>query len=234
MLVEEMLFAVISDLSKEFDLAPKGKAITWFSTHYSDVKQGQMENIIEKFVYEYNALEFEKPWKFVLQPAGKSYSYCEVKKTDAFNDVYIRLSEENRKVKEFIKKEELKSTISSRFALSYTNDRKLLVNGIFLLAEPRYGSINDKMLRFLTEHPNKVYSRKELEDENVLEKGGKEDKSFYTFLDDINVKGDLRKVFFSCGLSKDSICLTNPVDDEKLKENRISYVDLRSLFGNKN
>lgn len=230
MLAEEVLFAVILNLDRAFKLAPEGKPITWSSSRSPDIPQGEMQSVIEKFVCDYKAIEFVVPWTFYRSFNGStSYHWCKIRKTSNFDEVYVEISKAYKRLQGI--KDGLSKSLDV-LKLDYTSDRKLLVNGIFLLAEPRYGSINDKLLRFLTEHPNTVYSRKELEDENVLEE--KEDKSFYTFLDDINVKGDLKKVFFSEGLSKDSICLTNPVDDKKLKENRISYVDLRSLFGNKN
>lgn len=113
--------------------------------------------------------------------------------------------------------------------LDYTNDRKLLLNNIFLLAQTRYDSINDRMLRFLINHPNITYSRKDLENEGVLNIQANEDKDFYIFLDDIGMRGDLKKAFFSTELSKDSICLTNPFNKNQLRVKGVDFIDLRKL-----
>ena len=230
MLAEEMLFYTISQLDKEFKLAPAGSEITWYSTYFSDVPQRQMENIINKFVKEYGAIEFVKPWEFYRSFNGStSYSYCKIRKTDNFDEVYLKLTNEYNRVQNLSKKNDDNNKDKTVLKLSYTDDRKLIINGIFLLSNPRYNSINDRMLRFLIEHPNKTYSRKDLEKEGVLKVEAKEDKDFYVFLDDIGMKGDLKKAFFSKGITKNSICLTNPVTQDDLRENGIDSIDLRTI-----
>lgn len=228
MLAEEMLFILISDLEKEFKLAPTGASIYWRSTHYRDVSHDQMENMINKLVYEYKALQFAKEWEyhaFIDKPFGS----CEVRKTDKFDEIYQKLAADYKMAKDIINQNEQKKENKPALWLDYTKDRKLIINDIFLLASTRNDSINDRMLRFLIEHPNKTYSRKELEDEGVLRAEKKEDKDFYVILDDIGMKGDLKKAFFSKELSKSSICLTNPVTQDDLKEKGIDSIDLRTL-----
>lgn len=228
MLAEEMLFILISDLEKEFKLAPTGDSISWSSTHYTNVSQAQMKNMINKLVYEHKGLQFEKEWEFHAF-TEKPFSSCEIKKTDNFDATYMKLHEDYQKamaVKNNCKNNEENQKL---LELSYTGDRKLLLNDMFLIANPRYDSINDRMLRFLIKHPNQTYSRKELEEEKVLRVEDNEDKDFHIILDDIGMKGDLKKAFFSTEMSRDSICLTNPVNKNQLKELGIDSIDLRTL-----
>ena len=228
MLAEEILFILISDLEKEFKLAPTGGAIGWNSNHYSDISQAQMKNMINKFVYEYEALQFARKWEF-LSFKEKAFSTCEIKKTEKFDDTYQKLAADYKRAKDATNRGEQNTESKPALKLDYTEDRKLMINGIFLLSNPRYNSINDRMLRFLIEHPNKTYSRKDLEKEGVLKVEAKEDKDFYVFLDDIGMKGDLKKAFFSKGITKNSICLTNPVTQDDLRENGIDSIDLRTI-----
>ena len=57
MLAEKVLFAVILNLDRAFKLAPEGKSITWSANRASDIPEGEMRSVIEKFVCDYKALQ---------------------------------------------------------------------------------------------------------------------------------------------------------------------------------
>lgn len=79
MLAEELLFVLISELEKEFKLAPTGDCITWRSNYNPNTLPAQMENMTNKLVYEYQALQFERKWEFILSGIA-SCSFCKIKK----------------------------------------------------------------------------------------------------------------------------------------------------------
>ena len=83
--------------------------------------------------------------------------------------------------------------------------RDIKVNNIFI-ARPNFGSLNHEMLEFLYNNESKLFTKKELQDSIRMGKL----KDFNTFLNEINLKGILRKYFFV--ISKNKIGFRNKVE----------------------
>lgn len=79
-----------------------------------------------------------------------------------------------------------------KFVLGYDEENGVTLNNHFRLAKPHKGKINEKIFKYLLENPNRAITKTE------LEKAIKEQitKPFSKFLDNVNIKRDLRKIFF--------------------------------------
>ena len=79
-----------------------------------------------------------------------------------------------------------------KFILGYDETNGVTLNNHFRLAKPHEGDINEKIFKYLLKNPDKTITKSE------LEKAIKEriTKPFGKFLDNINIKKDLRKIFF--------------------------------------
>lgn len=165
---------------------------------------------------KHGIIEFVKPW--ASHPNDKSTSFCELKSTE--------------KLEEFCLNGILSPCVDSKAKLTLTHKTtgELIINDIFLLHKTDLDSQNDKMLKFLIKNSNKVYTRADLEKKHILNAEKGEDKDFHTFLADIKMKGVLKKLFFGKGLTKNKICLTNPVYQEDFDRVGIKYIDLKKFL----
>jgi hypothetical protein len=118
--------------------------------------------------------------------------------------------------------------------LEYNSYQEVILNGIFYIHKCQGGQMNDRLLRFLFENPNQTFSREELFEKNVLKNKSneemrsisKETKSFYQFPEDIGISGDLKKLFFGKNLSENTICLTNPINQENINEAKVGHIEI--------
>lgn len=221
----EKIFKILSIIKEHKDIAPTDMPfeISIVRFIFTGLDESERETIFDKLVQDFKVLS---DWKMETGPIGGTkilaYYFMPTRKFDSFyeefKDKNIHLTQNNNPM----------------LWLTYTNTRELLLNDIFLITTTRYNSINDKLLSYLSQHPNKTVQRKELEEQKVLDKDKKEDKDFYVFLEDIKITGDLRKLFFGQDLSKHSLHLRNPIPMEVLKEHGIKHINLsKSLSNNK-
>jgi hypothetical protein len=120
--------------------------------------------------------------------------------------------------------------------LEYNSYQEVILNGVFCIHKCQRGQMNDRLLKFLLENPNQVFTRNELFENGTLKEtigenedvrsNSKETKSFYQFLEDIRISGDLKKLFFGKDLSENTICLTNPITKANMNEARVSYINI--------
>lgn len=128
------------------------------------------------------------------------------------------------------------------FWLSYKN-HKLLLNDYLLIATCQLVSINDRMLTFLMDdkNQNRLIERTELEKFGILKlnnndniesnrsPNGKETKSFYQFLDDVNIRDNFRTLFV-LEISTHAINFRGKITKKDLEEAKIGHIELRKLF----
>ena len=127
--------------------------------------------------------------------------------------------------------------------LEYNSYREIILNGVFCIHKCQRGQINDRLLKFLLENPNQVFTRNELFENGTLKEtigenedvrsNSKETKSFYQFPEDIGISGDLKKLFFGKDLSENTICLTNPITKANMNEARVDYINIALKEDNK-
>lgn len=220
MSAEEVIFEVMKNLKRSFDLAAPNTPIRCNDRMFSDLRPADTKNIINKLVEEYNAIKFVTPWKSALDSPFiitlTDILVCEIQKTENFDSVFNQLS-----------KTKWQSPSTQVLKLTYTKTQQLLLNDYFLIAELRYDSINDRIIKFLIEHPNTTFTRRELEANKVLRIEKKEDKDFFVVLDDLNISNDLRSLFFNTDLSRNSIHLRNPIYQSDLDKLGMTIVDIR-------
>lgn len=127
--------------------------------------------------------------------------------------------------------------------LEYNSYQEVILNGVFYIHKCQRGQMNDRLLKFLLENPNQVFTRNELFENGTLKEkirdnedvrsSSKETKSFYQFPEDIGISGDLKKLFFGKDLSENTICLTNPITKANMNEARVGYINIAFKDDNK-
>lgn len=133
-----------------------------------------------------------------------------------FDEVKVCL-QENRNNKQIQNKGNIEEPI---LWLTY-KELILKLNDKKIICKCNCGSGNHNILEFLINNPNKTWTRAELKERNILRTNTVQNssdytKSFYTFLVNIKLYGKnghekIGKLFFNEGLSKNSICLRNPI-----------------------
>jgi hypothetical protein len=211
---QEKLFYLAKVLNDKFVIAPIDEAIIFKFECLQDISNIDCYYMLKKFAEDFHVIDIIEEQK----------DFARIKKNENFNDAFL-LGRGKAFKSLYAPKQDTNVPV---LWLSYNNKRELLLNDMFLLTTPRNSSINDRLLSYLTNNPNKIVSRQELEAQGRLKDG--EDKDFYVFLDDVKIKGDLRKAFFGKDLSKHTLNLKNPIYKKDLKEQQIEYIDLKKLF----
>lgn len=105
-------------------------------------------------------------------------------------------------------------------SITYTKSRQVLLNDIFLLAQPVLNGENDLVFSYIYKHPNQPHTKKQLE--TAL--NTRITKPLHKIVENLGFKGDLAKAFFS--VAKDSIEFRNPVKAAELTEMGLSIIKL--------
>ena len=185
---QEKLFYIANILNSKFEIAPINEAIIFKYECLQDVSSLDCHYMLKKLAQNYDVIKIIK----------EEEDFARVSKTDNFNARFLLELGKEFKALHNITADKNAPLLS----LSYNNKRHLLLNDIFLLTKTRNNSINDRLLSYLIKNPNETVSRQELEAEGVLIVDKDEDKDFYVFLNDVNIRNDLRKLFFGKDLSK--------------------------------
>lgn len=90
------------------------------------------------------------------------------------------------------------------YHIIYTEDRRVMLNGLIELARTNFNGENDLIFSFLYKNPNKTYSREDLE--NACKT--KFTKAFNKVVENLGFYRGLKKAFFD--VSKNSIRFNNP------------------------
>ena len=109
--------------------------------------------------------------------------------------------------------------------IKYSEDsRKIILNDLFLIANPDFESENERVFYYLYQNPNKNVTKSEIE-ENF--NGNKTlTKSFSKIVENLNFQKDLRKAFFE--ISTDSIKFINPVSKERLEALNLQNIAIKA------
>lgn len=168
--------------------------------------------IMHKLQDQYEVIEI------VASPADEHYyetdMYGEPEAVPTFGAFYIKVKEffdafydQTYNPQMFIKSDD-----DILYELKYNpTNRKLLLNN-FLLSKVRFDSENEKFLGFLFENANAVLTKEQIE----TGIGQKLQKTLNKIIDNLGFRGDIRKAFID--LSKEKICLRNPITRRTLKQ----------------
>jgi hypothetical protein len=179
--------------------------------------------------------EFGKPIEFTRLDATMFIDH----KLVALRKISEKLPDTEKMKEAVLENEENKQLLW----LEYNSCREIILNGVFCIHKCQSGQINDRLLKFLLENPNQVFTRNELFENGTLKEtigenedvrsNAKETKSFYQLLEDIKISGDLKKLFFGKDLSENTICLTNPITKANMNEARVRYINIALKEDNK-
>lgn len=97
--------------------------------------------------------------------------------------------------------------------ITFSSSREVILNDLFLLSKPDFGSENDLVFGYLFQNQNKLISLQELEREATKQPIK---KKLHEVVRDLGFTKDLLKAFFS--ISKNAITFTNPVTFQRLQE----------------
>lgn len=100
---------------------------------------------------------------------------------------------------------------SKSVEITFTKNREILLNNLFLIGKPDFDSENELVFGHLYNNPNKRLSQAEIEQSLNI----KINKSFHKIIENLGFKGDLKHIFFQ--VSKNTILFRNPVTPEELK-----------------
>ena len=107
-------------------------------------------------------------------------------------------------------KEHHAPAIETSHKVTYSKDRQVLLDGLFLLAKPDFDSENDRVMCYLATNPNRNISIDELQQET-----GKLQKSLHKIVENLGFQNDLRKLFFD--VSKSAILFRPEITTEEIK-----------------
>ncbi len=119
------------------------------------------------------------------------------------------------------------------YRISQGYQHEIIINGSGLLRKPHFHKTNDLVFSFLLKHPNKTFTRQQIEEAIGTSMG----KSFNTILNELKFTGEFRKIFFP-HVSKNAIEFRNPVntndliaagvDDQKVMERLMNLKTYRN------
>jgi len=116
-----------------------------------------------------------------------------------------------------------------KYQLSYLQNRELRCNGV-LLAKPDFMSENEQFLDYVlkTDNSNRRVPMKEILEYMRVDKLK---KTPHQILDGLNIKGEVRKLFFP-NVSNKGIEVRNPITYEYAKEHNLPKLDIEQFVRN--
>jgi len=110
--------------------------------------------------------------------------------------------------------------------LKINSNRDIKINNIFV-SRPEFAGINDEIINFLYKNNGKTFTQEEMSQHLNIKK-----KDFNTFLNEINIKGTIRKYLFDS--SKTKIRLKSKVFIEDIEDINKINKELKDLKKNRN
>lgn len=100
----------------------------------------------------------------------------------------------------------------------FNEKREIILNDLFLLAKPNFGSENELFFSYVYKNPNVILSREKIEKAISLSLT----KKFHKIIENLGFNPDLKKCFFEVG--KGTILFRNPVSKEHLQKFGIEHI----------
>ncbi len=100
----------------------------------------------------------------------------------------------------------------------FNEKREILLNDLFLLAKPNFGSENELFFSYIYKNANIILSREKIEQGISLSLT----KKFHKIIENLGFNPDLKKCFFEVG--KGTILFRNPVNKEQLQKLGIEHI----------
>lgn len=99
-------------------------------------------------------------------------------------------------------------------------NEELYIDGKYFIARVRYNQDNHRAIEYIIENSNRDITCEELRKKTFVS------KQFSVIIDQLNLKGDLRKAFFD--VTKSTIHLHNPITRERLDSLGIKHIQFRN------
>jgi hypothetical protein len=91
------------------------------------------------------------------------------------------------------------------YYITFSMSNEIILNDMLVIAKPNLNSENGEVFHYLFEHPNKMITKKELE-QSIGQSIGKD---FHKIVENLGFTGDLRKTFFQ--VSNNALLFRNPI-----------------------
>lgn len=223
---EEKIYKVLNALTEIISISPQNDPnILLDPTHInlSELGMQEINNILNKLDVELNLIEIKR-YSSLIPKVYKS-------ELDRFADYQIPKELRVKYHIEILNIDELKNmyfeykkydNTEIDNEVSRLNDKvlwidyseanqQIILNDIFLLVKPHFGSVNEMVFNYLYNNPNKVVNRAKLVKEATRENFT---KRFHDIVQELGFKKDLKKAFFK--VSKNDILFKNPVSKKDL------------------
>jgi hypothetical protein len=148
--------------------------------------------------------EINSFFDYVIQPSLKHFIIEIHGAFDDWYDNYLGEWEQMNKKNQPVQKNETVEPATT-CEIIYTS-REIMLNGTIRLSRPDFNGENERVFRFLYDHPNQKFSKNEIEQET----GNRLQKSFHKIVENLGFTGELKKRFFD--VAKDSIQFKNPIN----------------------
>lgn len=102
----------------------------------------------------------------------------------------------------------------------FNEKREILLNDLFLLAKPNFGSENELFFSYVYKNANINLSREKIEHGIGLSLT----KKFHKIIENLGFNPDLKRCFFEVG--KENILFRNPVTRDQLKKLGVEYIHI--------
>ncbi len=131
---------------------------------------------------------------------GQPENYIEVSniEVDYFEKEFL-------KHKQYLSEEKLPAI--NNFFIEFNSDRRIMLNGKIDIAKPDFGGTNEAIFIFLYDNPNKLFSKKEIEEETHKEIT----QSFDKIVENLGFRRGLKAAFFDISDKTSSIKFKNPI-----------------------
>lgn len=174
----------------------------------SNVSETDIGNILKQFELEGKLKILKMSFNTPLKVKGYEFIDEHLYHKAEINDVDIKFFED-----EYIKYskylEEDSFTKVDTFFITYTSDRRILLNGKIEIAKPDFESENERVFTYLYQNKNKALKIRDIKQFYKEEYDEELTKSFDKILENLGFVRGLRSTFFD--LTKTTIRFKNPV-----------------------
>ncbi len=244
--IEKILW-ILDEIVDIYELEPEDRPICFDLQKLLPVGIGEEDvvKIMEKIEKEEAIRIIRKPEKITMcvlnlgeQPkynisiskeivSEKSYlDYYEVEKSVKFNEYYKEIKDKISFLKDKSppsNTDNFKNSVGDIiYEITYNENREIILNGTFLLAQPNCDEENDLVFRHLINNPNKPIKKHEIEKEI----GRKLIKKIPKIINNLGFSGDLRKVFFGSS-NQYQFYFRNPIRKEDLDNLGIDRIRIK-------
>ncbi|MFC1971190.1 hypothetical protein ACFLV0_04595 [Chloroflexota bacterium] len=122
-------------------------------------------------------------------------------------------------IEDIAEEKKLVPSREAEYFITFTQSREILLNNAYQIAKPDFDRENEQIFNYLYNHPNKKFTKENLE----RELGTTLVKTLHKIVENLGFSGPLRTAFFN--VSQDSIEFKSPVKSEDLLPSAVNKLN---------